>query len=92
MAVTKEEILKTANLAKIHLEENDIEEIYPHLNYIFEMIEKIDYMEKENQDLYTVCLENLREDQVNISYKREKILNNSKDTKDGCFTVHKMIE
>lgn len=92
MAVNREEILKTAKLAKIHLDEKDIEEIYPHLNFIIEMMDKIEDIEKEDQDLYCVGLEDLREDKENISYEREIILKNSKDTKDGCFTVPKMIE
>ncbi len=92
MSVSKEEILKTASLAKIYLKQTEIKEIYPHMNFIIDMMDKIKKLDNENIDYHKVNSKQLREDKEEKSFNKTDILKNSKETKDGYFSVSKMME
>lgn len=92
MSVSKEEILKTASLAKLYLNQTDIKEIYPHMNFIIDMMDKIKKLDNENTDYHSINANQLRKDKTEKSFGKTEILKNSKDTKDGYFSVSKMME
>jgi aspartyl-tRNA(Asn)/glutamyl-tRNA(Gln) amidotransferase subunit C len=95
--INSEEILKIARLAKLSIQEDEVDAITRNLAKIIEFAKEIQKVEinspdsKRNQsaenDLPIDAIEVLRDDVVENSFAREEILKNTKDTQDGYFCI-----
>lgn len=92
--VEKKDIQYIANLANLKIEESDIDTFTRQIGDILEYVEKLDELDTDGvvPTAYTVPMKNvLREDKVEPSMGREKILSNAPDKKEGQFRVPKIM-
>ena len=95
MSLDKSEIQKIAWLARLAIDEKDID------NYCHELAEIVDMMEQMNSvdttDITPLAhplevFSRLRTDNVTESDQRENFQSNTSETKDGYYLVPKVIE
>jgi aspartyl-tRNA(Asn)/glutamyl-tRNA(Gln) amidotransferase subunit C len=95
LKLTKDTIEHIAELARLDLTDNEKEEL------VFEMEKVISHFDKlgELDTLYVKATEHIiplknvfREDEVENSFNREKMLKNTSKKEDGCFKVPKILE
>ena len=91
MAISKEDIKKAAELSKINVDGEDIDAIYPNLNYLISLIDEECSFDNNSKTEY-ITLDYLREDNISRSFDKNDILKNSDKIKHGCLTVSKMME
>ncbi|MEG0770790.1 MAG: Asp-tRNA(Asn)/Glu-tRNA(Gln) amidotransferase subunit GatC [Clostridia bacterium] len=90
MEITKDEVLKLANLAKLSFNDNEIENITKDMQSIISFADTINKSStsEEYEDKYS--LNNVqREDVVVPSYSSEEILSNAAMVDDGHFFIPK---
>ncbi|MEJ2054766.1 MAG: Asp-tRNA(Asn)/Glu-tRNA(Gln) amidotransferase subunit GatC [Calditrichaceae bacterium] len=95
MSVSKQEIEKIAQLARLNLKEEEINTIEGQINQILEYVKKLDELDTENTEplSHTLDMTNVfREDIVRESLPREKALENSPLKSDKFFRVPKVIK
>lgn len=95
MKVTRQTIEHVANLARLNLTEEEKERLTKEMAGILEYVDKLD--ELDTSDVvpkeHVIPIRNVfREDRVERSYDREKILANAPWSDDGCFKVPKVVE
>jgi aspartyl/glutamyl-tRNA(Asn/Gln) amidotransferase C subunit len=90
-AVTKEEILKIANLSKLWVSEEELESLTHDMGEIIEFANTINSVSDSMEEFDNINnLSNVfRPDEVIPSYPREKILQNVNGGEDGYFPVKK---
>jgi len=90
-AVTKEEILKIANLSKLWVSEEELEELTHDMGEIIAFADTINSVSESVEEFDNINhLSNVfRADEVVPSYPREKILQNVEGGEDGYFPVKK---
>ncbi len=95
MALTPQDIRKIANLARLHVDENEVEQYQHDLSRILEFVEQMNQVDVGNiepmahpQDL----AQRLRNDQVTETDQREKFQSIAPATQDGLYLVPKVIE
>ena len=93
--ITKEEIIKIAKLSKLHVSENDLETYSKQISNILDYMSQLNEVDTENIDEFSNKLfdnnQNLRNDVVEPSLDRDKVLKNSPDS-DGVYVkVPKVI-
>lgn len=95
MKITKEEVLKVAEIAHLSLTEDEINSFTKDLEKMVDFasqlnqIEGIDTeIEEEKPTLYNV----FRKDEVQPSMAREELLANAPQEKNGCFFVPQIVE
>lgn len=94
MSVTRKEIEHIAELARLHLNEHEIEEYTVQLNKILEYVEKLNELDTENIQPLSHPNEGVnvfREDIVYTSVDREDALKNAPSKTDEFFKVPKVI-
>jgi aspartyl-tRNA(Asn)/glutamyl-tRNA(Gln) amidotransferase subunit C len=94
MHVTREDVIRIAELAKLELKEDEIEQFRLHLEKTILYFYKINGLDTENiEPTYFIhhTEHTLREDVVGESLPRRKALGNAKDTIYGFFQVPKVI-
>ncbi len=94
--ITKEEVIKIAKLAHLHLNEEDIEKYQKDLSGLLDYAEQLKAVDTEGvEPLYQVTwLENVtREDNVNQQSAEniERIVSASKNEQDGQFLVKDVL-
>lgn len=92
--VEKKDIQYIADLANLKIEEEEMDTFTKQIGDILEYFEKLDELDTDEvvPTAYTVPMKNvMREDKVEPSMDREKILSNAPDKKDGQFRVPKII-
>ena len=95
MSIDKDKIKHTAKLARISLDEKQIERLSEDLSNIFNFIEKLNKIDTENVKPLTSILDHslrTREDKVTDGGIRDKILENSPSKNEEFFIVPKVIE
>ena len=95
MSIDKDKIKHTAKLARISLDENQIESLSKDLSNIFNFIEKLSKTNTDKVDPLTSILDQslrTREDEVTDGGIRDKILENSPNKNEEFFIVPKVIE
>ena len=95
MSIDKENIIHTAKLARISLDENKVESLSKDLSNIFSFIEKLSKIYNDKVDPLTSILDHslrTREDEVTDGGIRDKILKNSPNKNEEFFIVPKVIE
>ncbi len=92
--VTKEEIMKIAILSKLYVAEDEIDKLTEDMAEIISFADTINNASDEGMDFDNINgLSNvLRDDVVVPSLPREKILQNAKDSDDGCFMVKNIMK
>lgn len=92
--INKKEVEHIANLAQLKLDEKDMDLFTKQLGDILDYVEKLKELDTDSviPTAYTVPMKNvLREDKVEPSLEREKVLKNAPDKKEGQFRVPKII-
>ena len=95
MLVDKDKIKHTAKLARISLEEKQIDSLSKDLSNIFNFIEKLSNINTDKVNPLTSILDQglrTREDKVTDGEIRDKILENSPSKNEEFFIVPKVIE
>ncbi|WP_410207674.1 Asp-tRNA(Asn)/Glu-tRNA(Gln) amidotransferase subunit GatC [Fusobacterium sp.] len=94
MALTKEEVLNVAKLARLKFKPEEIEKFQLELNDILgyiDMLNEVDTDEKVALVQVNGGTNNLREDNVRESLTVEKALLNAPESGDGAFIVPKVV-
>ena len=102
MQISKENILHTADLAKISLHESEIHKYQNHLEKILEYFNEIKEVEidsvklflnpaRENQDFYTQE-SSCRADEIKESLEKKLILQNAPDHQYGQFKLAAVVK
>lgn len=95
MKVTKKTIEHVANLARLNLNDNEKEKLTLEMENIISYVDKLNELDTSNVKPmeHVIPIKNvLREDKVEESYDRGKILANAPSQEDGCFKVPKVVE
>ncbi len=95
MSVTKDDVRKVANLARIDLPEDRVEPMTDELNGILKWIEQLDEVDVEGVEPMTSVVETalpMRDDVVTDGNIQDKILVNAPRSEDGFFVVPKAVE
>ena len=95
MPVTREDVEKVAVLARLKLNEQEIEEMTSQLNEILEYFEKLQELDTEGVEplSHVLPMKNVyREDRVKPSLSQEEILMNAPEKGHGHFKVPRIIE
>jgi len=94
MALTKEEVLKVAHLARLEFEEERIESFQTELNSILTFVDKLQELNTEGIEPLTQVnhqVNNLRKDEIKESLNRDKVLKNAPQKDEGMFIVPKVV-
>jgi aspartyl-tRNA(Asn)/glutamyl-tRNA(Gln) amidotransferase subunit C len=95
MTISKDTILKIANLAKISISEDQIEKLEDEISSILNWVETLNEVDTDNIEPMSNSLTNflqMREDIVNDGEKGSEILSNSPAEDKNFFVVPKVIE
>ncbi len=94
MSLTREEVLKVAELARLKFKEEEIGEFQQQLNDILGYVEVLNEVDTEGvEPLISVHdgMNRLREDQVRESLTVEEAMRNAPETSDGALIVPKVV-
>ena len=94
MSLSKEEVKKVANLARLHITEKEEEEFAPQLNAILDYFEQLKELDTENVQPTTRAIElsNItREDKQKTYEDRESLLNSAPEREEDFFRVPKIL-
>ena len=94
MQVSKEEILHIANLARLNLEENEIEKYIDNLEDILNFANIVNNAPTEGLDVTIGANEAknvFRKDEVKVFGDTESLLQNAESTEQGMFKIPKVI-
>lgn len=95
MKISRKEVEHVANLARLALENEELEKLTGQMDQILEYVDKLNELETDNivPTAHAVPVENaFRDDDVRPSLGNEKALRNAPDSAGGCFRVPKVIE
>ncbi|HKI79662.1 MAG TPA: Asp-tRNA(Asn)/Glu-tRNA(Gln) amidotransferase subunit GatC [Ignavibacteriaceae bacterium] len=94
MAVTKKDVEHIAELAKLKLNEEEIEKYTLQLNDILNYVDKLNELDTSNVEPLSYPVEGknvFREDVIKTSLDREEALRNAPDRSELFFKVPKVI-
>lgn len=95
MLINREVIEHVAKLARLKLEEDNIEELTQKVNNILAFVDKLNEIDtgKIPPTAHILPLQNVfREDEIKPSLPLEDVLKNAPEAEQGCFHVPKVIE
>ncbi|MCK5374230.1 MAG: Asp-tRNA(Asn)/Glu-tRNA(Gln) amidotransferase subunit GatC [Alphaproteobacteria bacterium] len=95
MSLSKEEVKKVAGLARLRMNDEEMERLAPQLSNIIGFIEQLSELDTDNVEPLANVVDitlPLREDVVSDGNCGEEILANSQDANQGYFVVPKVIE
>jgi len=95
MDITKEEIYRTAQLAKLKVRDSDFEKLQKDLKQILDFVEHLDDLDCSNvEPLFGVTTTAVRErqDVVGETPAVEDLLRNSGAVKQNMFAIKKFVE
>ncbi|MCX7746749.1 MAG: Asp-tRNA(Asn)/Glu-tRNA(Gln) amidotransferase subunit GatC [Clostridia bacterium] len=95
MKINKEMIEHVANLARLNLTEGEKEKLTKEMENILSYVDKLNELDTSNVNptAHVMPIKNVfREDQVQKSFDRDKILMNAPSKEEGCFKVPKVVE
>lgn len=89
--IKKEEVLNIANLSKLYLTKEELEDASNEMKGIIKFVNQINEFQELNEESnYSNELSNaFREDEIVPSFPREKILENVNGGKEGFFYLEK---
>mgnify|MGYP000931473855 FL=1 len=92
--ITREEVLKIAKLAKLSVDENEVEQLSEDMSRIIEFADSINNV-VETADVEFENINNIsnafNEDIVLDSYDRDEILKNREGGENGYFVIRKSL-
>lgn len=94
MKITKDDVLKVAEIAHLSLTEKEVEEFTMDLEKMVTFAKELDKLdtskelEAEEPTIYNV----FRKDEIKPSMAKEELLANAPQEKDGCFFVPQIVE
>lgn len=95
MALSKDDVLNIANLAKLQVNEDEVDQYKQDLSRILEFVEQMNQADVDNiapmahpQEM----MQPLREDAITETDQREKFQQIAPATQDGLYLVPKVIE
>jgi aspartyl-tRNA(Asn)/glutamyl-tRNA(Gln) amidotransferase subunit C len=94
MSITKDDVIKVANLARLDLTEAEIDEFAPQLNAILNYFEELQELDTENVEPTTraIDINNItRSDEQKTYPDRESLLNSAPDREDDFFRVPQIL-
>ena len=94
MSVSKDDVKHIAKLARLKLNDEEINEYTGNLNDILKYVEKLNELDLENVEPLSHPVENknvFREDELKESTPTEEALKNAPDRTDQYFRVPKVI-
>ncbi|BAT71762.1 aspartyl-tRNA(Asn)/glutamyl-tRNA (Gln) amidotransferase subunit C [Thermosulfidibacter takaii ABI70S6] len=94
MAISREEVLYIAKLARLEFDEKKIEEFTHQLGRVLDYINKLSELDLEGVEPTYHVLEVtsvMREDEVKEGLSQEEALANAPDAKNGFFRVPRII-
>ena len=95
MKITKDEVLYVADLARLNLDEADIEKFAGQIGEILDYVDQLNEVDTVNvkPTSHAISLTNaFREDELQEHLERERVLANAPEKEDGNFVVPKIIE
>jgi aspartyl-tRNA(Asn)/glutamyl-tRNA(Gln) amidotransferase subunit C len=95
MRLSREEVEHIAELAKLGLTEEEVEQFSQQLSAILEYAQMLQELDTEAipPTAQVITLQNvMRPDQVRPSFHRESILANAPAVEKDCFKVHAVLE
>lgn len=94
MSVTKNDVKKIAELARLEFSEAELENYTSEMNKMLDFVEKLNELDTENVKPLSHPIENtnvFRKDEVTKSTDREEALKNAPDKSSEHFKVPKVI-
>lgn len=95
MYLSIEEVRRVAQLARLELDDEELEKQTHRINSLIEQFEALQAVDVEGVEptSHSIPLFNVfREDEVRPSLPREEVLANAPEAQDGCFVVPRIIE
>lgn len=94
MSLSKEEVKKVANLARLQITEKEEEEFAPQLNAILDYFEQLKELDTDNVSPTTRAIEvsNITRADTQTTYEdRESLLNSAPEREEDFFRVPKIL-
>lgn len=94
MSVTKNDVKKIAELARLEFSESELENYTTEMNKMLDYVDKLNELDTENIEPLLHPIENtnvFRQDEVKKSTNREEALKNAPDKSSEHFKVPKVI-
>jgi len=95
MALSKEEVLHIAELARVGLSDEDVAKFQEQLSDVLDHFETLKALDTEGVEptSYPLPLESvMRDDEVRASLPRDEVLANAPQAEDGAFRVRAVLE
>ena len=92
MAESELDIRYIAKLARLHVDDSEVEKFQKDMGSIVKMVENLPDFEKADENLNAAEAMKLREDEIKPSMPRRTILQNAPKTEAGCIVVPKIVE
>ncbi len=95
MSLSKEEVKKVAGLARLRMNDDELERLSPQLSNIIGFVEQLSELDTDNVEPLANVVDitlPLREDVVNDGNCAEEILANTAEETQGYFVVPKVVE
>lgn len=95
MKISKDDVVKVAELARLEVTESETETFTDQLGNILEYIEKLNELDTDNVEPTSHVLEistPLRDDKVVKSLTIEEVLQNAPESEDDFFVVPQVID
>jgi len=93
--ITKDDVLYVADLARLNVSEEEIDSIQSAFQDVVNFVGQLSEIDTEGVEPtnHAIAVSNVfREDEVQPSYDRAKMLSNAPSQEAGCYTVPKVIE
>ena len=95
MSVSAEQVRHIANLARLAMNEEELQRLVPELNNILGWVEQLAEVNTDGVEPLTAVIDQklrLRDDVVNDGNIRDQVLANAPEAQHGFFAVPKVIE
>ncbi|GAB4267359.1 MULTISPECIES: Asp-tRNA(Asn)/Glu-tRNA(Gln) amidotransferase subunit GatC [Deferrisoma] len=95
MAITRDQVLHVAQLARLEFGDDEIDAFTEQLSAILDYVAKLDELDlADTEPMAHVhdAVNAFRDDEVRPSLGQEAVLANAPEAEDGCFRVPKVIE
>ena len=95
MSLDKETVKKVARLARIRMDDSELERLAPQLSNIIGFVEQLNEVNTDDVEPLANVVDiapELREDVVNDGYCPEKVLANAPEETQNYFVVPKVVE
>lgn len=95
MAISRDQVLHIARLARIELDDDQVEHYREDLSSILDYVDKLDELDVTDVEptTHAVALESrLRDDEVEQRLDHDDVLKNAPESESGQFRVPKVVE